>query len=556
MTKATRNLAKKDWKSVLFVLIFAIAALAPAMFRGVPVSRDLQNHFRFALAVHDDFSLRDFYPGWLAEANGGYGDVSLRFYPPGLSVALAVVQTLTSNWYTTALLVFTLLTFVGGLGVYTWARSFLEPEAARWAAALFIFMPYRINELYQSSLLAEYAAAAVLPFVFAFTERLCRDGGRRNIAGLAASYALLILTNLPMTVIGSYALVVYLLLRMDWNKLFPTVWKFAAALALGVGAGACYWVTVLAELSWLRPDNETAFSRVNFIFASFRPQQGDTSIWYGNLIVLATIAITLPALILFRRGEDSSQRSVWRRLGAFAIFSLFMSTIISFPLWEILPKLKQVQLPWRWLAVTSSTCAVLVAASIDSWKEVAKSNRRPLALLAAGAVLMSLAFTISHPIREATYLSESRFNNVIATVRGIGTIGAWYPKWVAEKFLVLPQQIVAGERAVTVTAWESEHRAFQVAAGPATEARVHTFYYPLWSASAAGNSLPTRPDQDGTLIITLPAEAVSVDLSLREPPRSKISGIVSLLAAVLIALLATVPRRRKSNHSDKLRTDR
>jgi hypothetical protein len=283
---------------------------------------------------------------------------------------------------------------------------------------------------------------------------------------------------------------------------------------------------------------------VNFIFASFRAQQGDTGIWYGNLIVLATIAITLPALILFRRGEDPSQRSVWRRLGAFAIFSLLMSTIISFPLWEILPKLKQVQLPWRWLAVTSSTCAVMVAASIDSWKEVAKSNRRPLALLAAGAVLMSLAFTISHPIREARYLSESRFNDLIATVRGIPTIGAWYPKWVGEKFLVMPQQVVAGDRAVTVTAWDTEHRAFQVAAGPATEARVHTFYYPLWSASAAGNSLPVRPDQDGTLMIALPADSVSVDLTFREPRRSKISMIASIVAALLIALLAAVPRRR------------
>jgi hypothetical protein len=543
MSKTTRKPAKQDWKSLLFIVVFAFAALAPAVFRGVPASRDLQHHFRLALAFKEGFSQGDFYPGWLSEANNGYGDVSLRFYPPGLGFLLAAVQTVTGNWYMTALLVFILLTLLGGLGTYMWARSFVMPEMARWAAALFIFMPYRINELYQSSLLAEYAAAAVLPFVFAFTERLCRNGGRRNIAGLAAAYAFLILTNLPMTVIGSYALVVYLLLRMDWGKLFPTIWKFAAALALGLAASACFWVTVLAELSWLRPDNETSFSRMNFIFASFRAQQGDTNIWYGNLIVLATIAITLPALILFRRGHNS-QRSDWRRLGLFAIFSLLMSTIISFPLWEILPKLKEVQLPWRWLAVTSATSAVLVAASIDSWKEMAKSNRRPLALLAAGAVLMSLAFTISHPIREARYFPESKFNDIVATVQGIPSIGPWFPRWVGERFFVMPQQVVAGDRAVSVTTWNREHRAFQVAAGTATEARVHTFYYPLWSASAGGSSLPTRPDQDGTLMIALPPEQVSVDLSFREPRRSRISVITTIVAAVLIVLLAAVPQRR------------
>ena len=548
MSKTTRKLTNQDWKSLLFIVLFAIAALTPAIIRGVPASRDLQHHFRLGLAFKEAFSQGDLYPSWLAEANSGYGDASLRFYPPGLGFLLAAVQTVTGNWYSTALLVFTLLTFFGGLGAYTWARSFLAPEMARWAAALFIFMPYRINELYQSSLLAEYAAAATLPFVFAFTERLCRNGGRRNIAGLAASYALLILTNLPMAVIGSYALAVYLLLRIDRKTLFPTIWKFAGALALGLGASACFWVTVLAELSWQRPDNATSFSRVNFIFASFRAQQEGTNIWYGNLIVLATIAITLPALILFRRGASSPQTSVWRRLGVLAVFSLLMSTIISFPLWEILPKLKEVQLPWRWLAVTSAVSAVMVAASIDSWKEVAKSNKRPLALLAAGAVLMSLAFTISHPIREARYFSESRFNDIVATVKGIPSNGAWFPKWVGQKFLVMPEQVVAGERAVKVTAWDTEHRAFEIAAGTATEARVRTFYYPLWSASAAGNSLPIRPDEDGTLMIALPPESVSVDLSFREPRRSKISGISSIVSVALIVLLAAIPGRSNSKH--------
>jgi len=134
----------------------------------------------------------------------------------------------------------------------------------------------------------------------------------------------------------------------------------------------------------------------------------------------------------------------------------------------------------------------------------------------------------------------------VATVGGITSIGPWFPKWLGDRFLVIPQQVLAGDRAVTVTAWDTEHRAFQVAAGTATEARVHTFYYPLWSASAAGNSLPVRADQDGTLMIALPAESVSVDLSFHEPRRSKISGIASILAAVLIVLLAAVPNRRKS----------
>jgi len=533
---------RRNWKPLLVIALFAIAALAPAILWGVPASRDLQHHFRLALAFKQSLSQYNFYPGWLAEANNGYGDVSLRFYPPGLGFLLAGVRTLIESWYATAFIVFTLLTLIGGLGVYLWANSFYDSRIAMWAGVIYIFMPYRINELYQSSLLAEYAAAAVLPFAFAFTERLCREGGRRNVAGLAASYALLVLTNLPMTIIGSYALAVYLILRIDRKDLWPTVARFAGAIALGLAASACFWVTVVAELSWLRPDNETAFSRLNFIFASFRPQPGDTNIWYGNLAVLATLAMTLPALVLLRR-DESKPKVGFRSLVIFAGFSLLMSTIISLPLWEILPKLKDVQLPWRWLAVTSAACAVLAAASIPRWKEIAQSKRRPLALLAAGCVFASLAFT-SHPIREAKYISAARLEQVVTTTQGIPSIGPWYPKWVAERFELLAQQVSAGDRTINVSTWDAERRVFQVSAGAATDARVHTFYYPLWIASAGGKPLATRPDQDGTLLVSLPAEAVTVDLSFHEPLRSKISMIVTLLGAGLILFLA-VPRRKR-----------
>lgn len=533
---------RRSWKPLLVIALFAVAALAPAILWGVPASRDLQHHFRLALAFKQSLSQYDFYPGWLAEANNGYGDASLRFYPPGLGFLLASLRTVIESWYATALIAFTLLTLIGGVGVYLWAKNFYDPRIAMWAGVIYIFMPYRINELYQSSLLAEYAAAAVLPFAFAFTERLCREGGRRNVAGLAAAYALLVLTNLPMTIIGSYALAVYFILRVDRKNLWPALARFAGAIALGLAASACFWVTVVAELSWLRPDNETAFSRVNFIFASFRSQEGDTNIWYGNLAVLATLVMTLPAVILFRR-DESKPRVGLRSLAILAGFSLVMSTIISLPLWEILPKLKDVQLPWRWLAVTSAACAVLAAASIPRWKEIAQSNRRPLALLAAGCVFASLAFT-SHPIREAKYISASRLDQVVEATQGLPSIGPWYPKWVAERFQVISQQVSAGDRTVNVSKWDAEHRVFQVSAGAGIDAKVHTFYYPLWIASASGRPLSTRPDQDGTLLVSLPPEAVTVDLSFHEPPRSKISMIVTLVGTVMILLLV-VPRGKR-----------
>src|SRR4029077_18640471 len=100
------------------------------------------------------------------------------------------------------------------------------PKYAVWAGALFIATPYHISELFTASLLAEYAAVCVLPFAFAFTERICRRGNRLDIAGLSTAYALLVLFNLPLTLIGSYSLLFYFVLTVDWSRIVESSLKF------------------------------------------------------------------------------------------------------------------------------------------------------------------------------------------------------------------------------------------------------------------------------------------------------------------------------------------
>src|ERR1043165_7476751 len=66
-------------KHVVFVVVVSVLAVVPVLLFGVPSNRDLSNHFRFALPFYDAIAGGNFYPGWLAESNGGYGDPSFRF---------------------------------------------------------------------------------------------------------------------------------------------------------------------------------------------------------------------------------------------------------------------------------------------------------------------------------------------------------------------------------------------------------------------------------------------------------------------------------------------
>jgi len=197
------------WKStlgdrqpaVVFAVIASFVVIVPAILWGVPSNLDLTNHFRFTLPFYDAIAAGDLYPGWLAESNGGYGDPSFRFYPPALYYLLALARFVIGNWYGATLVVFVLISIVGGLGMYFWSRSILPSSSASWAAFFYALAPYHLNQLYQATLLAEWAGSAVLPFVFGFVDRVCDRGRRSDVAGLAAAYGLLVFTHLPPAVI-------------------------------------------------------------------------------------------------------------------------------------------------------------------------------------------------------------------------------------------------------------------------------------------------------------------------------------------------------------------
>src|SRR4030095_16296595 len=97
-------------------------------------------------------------------------------------------------------------------------------------------------ELYQASLLAEYAACAVLPFVFAFIDRVCERRRVLDVVGLGVAYALFCLTNLPLAVIGSLAALVFGLVRAGRKTFWQATPLLAAGVLAGLAASAFFWV--------------------------------------------------------------------------------------------------------------------------------------------------------------------------------------------------------------------------------------------------------------------------------------------------------------------------
>lgn len=532
---------------VLVVIAVALAVMTPTLIWGIPSSRDLGNHFRFALPFYDAIRSGNWHPGWLAESNNGFGDASFRFYPPALYYVMAGTRAVTGSWYASTVVTFALVLATGALGIYLWAREFTASANATWAGIFYSLAPYHLNQFFQALMLAEFAGASILPFCFLFVERVCRYRRTRDMAGLAVSYALLVLTHLPLTVIGSIALAVYALVRLDRKRLLSTLSALSISVGVALIASASYWTTMLFELNWIRADNvnpEPAVDyRHNFVLSTFSTDA--INVWWMNILSLCSLAMFWPALILVTRAARQARARTERgpfvngavALTCLLLLTLFMATPLSRPLWNRVRFLQETQFPWRWLTIVAMACSILLALSIPFWVRLTKTRKRSLALLAGGTICMSLAFSGTHIVREARWLSPDQFTQTLNAIPGSASVYQWLPVWVHDP---LPQMNtpVEADRQITIREWAPERRVFHVSGGTDTKARVKTFYYPHWTASSQGQALAVRPDGQGALMVELPLEAAEITLEFREPQRAKYVAAIAIFGWLVIAVMA------------------
>lgn len=542
----------RKWGPLLLLVAATTLPLIPIIKNGVPTGADMLNHYRFGITYYDALRNGHMYPGWLATSNMGYGDPSVRFYPPSLYYLMAASRAVTGDWFKATLPVFAVLTFMGVCGAHFWARAFVEARFAAWAGFFYAIAPYRINESLEHFLLAEYAGGAALLFAFGFVERVCRDRRWSNVVGLSAAYAMLILTHLPLTVMGSLMLALYALLRIERGKFWQTLARLSLGVFLALAASSRYWVMMISELGWIRAGTEPPSGwydyRNNFLFTDFAYS---APVWWTNYIAFATVAMFIPLMVLWR----PKVRSV-KALGTLALLSFFMTTPLSKPLWVIIPKLKDVQFPWRWLAITSGVCAVMMAIAIPVWIEKLRGSRsglwRKLSLVAIGCSLLSFCFLATHFMERAYYYNRQQFDEEFNTLDGLRSHKDWWPVWLAgEK---PPREMREGAEAdgrqLIIGKLEAERRTFEISSGNMTEARIRTLYYPHWTASAGGRQLQTRASEDGALLVALPADVAGpVEVEFREPLRVKAATVATALVWILMSAFLILNWCARERHS-------
>jgi uncharacterized membrane protein len=196
------------------------------------------------------FLAGELYPRWLADLNNGLGSPAFFYYAPvPFYATLLFTPFFASGDYGLHHLGASavLACLASGLTAYLWLKRVATETPAALAAILYLSMPYHVGiDLYTRFAFGELWAFVWMPLALYFVH-LMRDEGRQRLAlaGLALSYAALVMTHLPTTLIFSLVPPAYALFTTGRERKMRAVIFTGGGMLLGIGLASIYLIPAM-----------------------------------------------------------------------------------------------------------------------------------------------------------------------------------------------------------------------------------------------------------------------------------------------------------------------
>src|SRR5262249_7089517 len=329
----------------------AFAAIVPTFWFGNVSGHDFEFHMNSWMEVAGQWQQGVLYPRWAAMAHYGYGEPRFIFYPPASWMFGAALGKVLPWKLVPGVYIWTVLT-AAGCSMFALARNCLPRKDAVFAAALYAVNPYHLVIIYWRSAFAELMASLWLPLLLLFVLRLEKNGERRKVVlCLSLVLAGTWLTNAPAAVMVNYSLVLLVGVVAAVRRSPRVLLQAAAACVLGLGLAAFYVLPAAYEQRWVNIDEALSLivrPQSNFLFTRIADPDHNRFNLLVSIIAVLEIAIFALAMWLSRR-RRRDQPELWWSLALWGSVAALLMLPFTFVLWQYLPQLRFVQLPWRWL---------------------------------------------------------------------------------------------------------------------------------------------------------------------------------------------------------------
>jgi hypothetical protein len=609
------------------VLLAAAVTVAPLVIHGPSCGHDFDFHLVSWFDCLNSWRHGILYPHWAPSANYGAGEPRFVFYPP-LTWMLGAALGLILPWTLVPIALTFLLLAATGLATWALARQFLPEDAATLAGCAALFSGYALFTAYERAAFGELAGGCWIPLLLLFalsppkrspvcgepeleecnvshpfrTER-GKDGARnilvgpiwrRALNGSAAPLALVVagcwLSNLPLGVMACYLLaaiaVAAALLARSWAPML----RAALAALLGLGLTAVYLLPAVVEQRWvnIRQAIDDPGDRIesSWLFARHADPallEHDTVLLKVSILAASMIAVALIGLLVsWLRGKLPDARRWWIPLALIPLAVLLLQLPLSLPVWNLLPRLRFLQFPWRWLVVLEAPMALFFAAAIwptRRWLRVA------VVALCAAFFMAATAF-VAKDFYQACDDEDAVAPMVSAYRSGAGFAGAseYAPPGTDNELLppglpaaclvtdpaavlgVLPNGVEADEALPTWNAgqgscaatlsWQldqPEHKRLSALVPRAGFLILRLRRYPAWRIAVNGRLIASLSQRDdGLIAVPIPQGKVDLAVDWTTTPDVIAGRWLSALAVLLLTGLWLLERKLKKSCQPRL----
>ncbi len=517
----------------LVVMLTAFAVIAPFFFfHGTPSGHDFEFHMYSWMEVLGQWKQGILYPRWASLAHWGYGEARFLFYPPASWMLGATIGALLP-WRFVPNAFIWLALCLSGCSMFLLARRCFRRSDAVFAAALYTANPYYLVIVYWRSAYAELLAGALLPLLLLLVLQI-PENGRKVLVPLSLVVAAAWLTNAPSAVMLNYSLALLVAVLAIRTKSPRILGYGLAAVLLGAALACFYLVPAAYEQRWV--NLAEVFSpgvrpRDNFLFTTLSdPDHNQFNLLVSVVAVMEMIA--LAGMVWLSRKRERLKGEIWWASVAWTGAAALLLFRFTFIFWEYLPKLKFVQLPWRWLLCLNAVLVLFTIAGARRW------FNRVAVCLAMLFVLASVWHRVLPPWwDEAPDIQEMQ--DAMASGQGYEGTDEYVPAgddpYELNKDAAQVTAEAGGGAQIRIESWLAQEKRFRVGVDRPTTLVLRLFDYPAWQVQVNGAPVPAgKTPVTGQMTIALNAGVNEVQVLFLRTWDRTLGALLSLLAVLLV----------------------
>lgn len=523
--------------SILLIFLFSLIAVQKLFSVQFYTSHDGEGHVIRMEEFHHSF-MDGHIPVRIAQRiNYGLGYPFFTFNYPLVYYTAELFQQLGFSPVSSFKMLMGLSILVSGISMYAFALLFFNKPASVCAALFYIIAPYRFLNMYVRGNVAEQWGLALVPLLFFAIESSLRTK-KASAIPLGVIVSLLVLSHNITAVISLVFAVLYVL----WRTKGRIPKRLVVSILIAGNLTAFFWIPVFFETS------QTKLSELSYDYRDFFPSLREIlySAWgfgpwkagpfpgkMSPQIGIAHLLVGLLVVVRIARKKISGKKfqQVDRTVSVlmvFVVLSMFFSLPYSRLLWDYVPYLSMVQIPWRFIGYAVFGIAFGAGYLVYSIRKIFIRN------IGIVFLVLLLLYANRNHIRVNQYIFYQSPFSEAETIAMSTTSKDEHMPLKAPRIHEMPNKngdIIpedAGESIRTV--WRTNYHAFDLQVESDAEFRDNTSYYPGWVAYVDGSEVPIHFEDDEfhRLRVPIPKGEHTIEFFLKETWYRRVANRLSV----------------------------